>query len=361
MSTVDRLIDGAVAVVVAVVSVVGSLGAQGRLVPPLEPLDAVGWVLVLLACAALVWRRRWPTGVFVVVAVAVVVYLAGRYPYGPIFLVLSFAMYGVAVRDSARRAGLLCLVTFVAVVGTIFVVEAPVPADDVVAYLAGWACALGGPLLVGVIVRLRRRSLAEEVARRAYEERLALAREVHDVVAHGLAVISMQSGGALHVFDTEPERAREALAAIKATSRDALGELRSTLRVLREGVGLQQLDDLVRRLAGSGLVVTVHRERQRALPEAVDVAAYRIVQESLTNVLRHAGTGTAAVRLTYEPAAVVVEVVDDGDAVPGAEGHGIVGMRERASRVGGTLTAGPRAEGGFAVRAVLPVDAGEGS
>jgi signal transduction histidine kinase len=324
-------------------------------------LDAVGWVLVLLACVALVWRRRWPTAVFAVVAVAVVAYLAGRYPYGPIFLVLSFTMYGVAVRVSARRAGFLCLITFVAVVGTIFTVEAPVPPEDVVAYLGGWACSLVVPLLVGVIVRLRRRSLAEVVARRAYEERLVLAREVHDVVAHGLAVISMQSGGALHVFDSDPERAREALAAIRTTSRDALGELRSALSVLREGASLQQLDDLVRRLADSGLVVTVHRTRPQPLPEAVDAAAYRIVQESLTNVLRHARTGAAAVHLEYDVHGVIIEVVDGGGETPGPEGHGIVGMRERAALVGGTLTAGPRPEGGFAVRAVLPVDAGEGS
>lgn len=179
------VLDVVMAVGVGAVSIAGSLGAQGRLVPPLEPLDPLGWALVLVACGALA-LRRWPTVVFGVVALAVVGYLAGRYPYGPIFLVLSFTMYRVTVRAGTARAGLLCLVTYVATVGTIFAVEAPMPVDDVVAYLGGWACTLVVPWLVGVIVRLRRRRDADEAAQRAYEERLAMARDVHDVVAHGL-------------------------------------------------------------------------------------------------------------------------------------------------------------------------------
>jgi signal transduction histidine kinase len=376
MDVVRRWSDVAMASGAGVVGVLGSLGAQGRLVPPLEPLDAVGWALIALACAALVLWRRWPVTTFAIVAVAVVGYLAGRYPYGPIFLVLIVAMYGVATHVSTPRAALLCLAAFVAVVGTVLAVELPMPADDVVAYVLSWAFTLVTPLLVGVIVKLRRQSrervrrreaeLAREAfARQAYEERLALAQEVHDVVAHGLSVISMQSGGALHVFDSDPDRARQALAAIRETSREALSELRGALGMLRaRSTGLDQLDELAKRMGDNGLTVTVCRVGEsRPLPGAVDAAAYRIVRESLTNVLRHAGAGSAEVRLEYAAETVVVAVIDDGDAAgaatPGAEGHGIVGMRERAAQVGGTLTAGPCQDGGFAVRAVLPAGSGE--
>jgi signal transduction histidine kinase len=185
-----------------------------------------------------------------------------------------------------------------------------------------------------------------------------------------LSVISMQSGGALHVFDIDPQRAREALSAIRATSREALRDLRGTLDTLRLASGprsapdleiasLDRLPELVTRMAQGGIVVEMRCDGDpRPLPCPVDAAAYRIVQESLTNVLRHAGTDNAAVRVEYRPEAVVVEVTDDGCGAPGPEGHGIVGMRERAATVGGTLTLGPRPEGGFAVRALLPTGTG---
>jgi signal transduction histidine kinase len=221
------------------------------------------------------------------------------------------------------------------------------------------------------------RSREEEGRRYAYEERLRVAREIHDVVGHGLAVINMQAGVALHVLgkrrDAErgPDEVTAALEAIKSASKDALEDLRGTLAVFRQadGVaprrpapGLGQLDGLVADMTENGLPVDLTVSGERAgVPGGVDLAAYRIVQESLTNVLRHSGAARATVRVRYGPGEVALEVLDDGKGPdPGAAangGHGIVGMRERAAAVGGTLDAGPRPEGGFRVHAILPTEA----
>jgi signal transduction histidine kinase len=242
-------------------------------------------------------------------------------------------------------------------------------------HMATWqAWLLGLPFTAGLVIRLWRESLRrdrEEAARRlAYEERLRVAREVHDVVGHGLAVINMQAAVALHVLERRPEQGRAALEAIKQTSKDALEDLRGTLAVFRErdqpggegrrpAPGLGQLEALVAATAERGLpvelVVSGHVDD---LPAAVDLAAYRIVQESLTNVVRHAGPTRATVRVSGEHGRVVIEVADRGRARPVAngrrEGHGIAGMRERATAIGGSLDAGPRPEGGFRVVASLP-------
>jgi signal transduction histidine kinase len=237
------------------------------------------------------------------------------------------------------------------------------------------------PWAIGTVVRLgresARRAQQEETRRRSYEERLRVAREVHDVVGHGLAVINLQAGVALHVVGRRPEQAEVALAAIKQASRDALEELRGTLAVFRQAEavsgdgawrpapGLGQLEALVAAMGEGGLPVDLVVTGDRAgLPVAVDLAAYRIVQESLTNVVRHAGPATATVRVGCEPGAVVLEITDTGRGrAPGAAragGHGIAGMRERAAAVGGTLEAGPIADGGFRVRARLPFGEGHG-
>jgi signal transduction histidine kinase len=218
-----------------------------------------------------------------------------------------------------------------------------------------------------------RRARQEETRRRADEERLRISREVHDVVGHGLAVINLQAGVALHVVGRRPEQAEVALAAIKRSSKEALEELRGTLAVFRRpgngggpwrpAPGLDRLEALAAAMAEGGLPVEVAVTGQRAgLPAAVDLAAYRIVQESLTNVVRHAGLATATVRLEYQSDALVVEIADSGGGQASAParpaGSGIAGMRERAAAVGGTLEAGPSADGGFLVRARLPFEGG---
>jgi signal transduction histidine kinase len=219
--------------------------------------------------------------------------------------------------------------------------------------------------------KLTDRSTASQAA---YQERLRIAREVHDVVGHGLTVINLQAVAALDGLDTCPDQAEVALEAIRTISKNALEELRAALAVLRqpEGgssprpvAGLDQLGALVGEMGAGGLEVELEVSGERpAVSRAVGQAAYRIVQESLTNVLRHAGPGVATVRVRYEPDAVVLEIADEGrgrganghggHGGGGHGGHGISGMRERAAALGGTLEAGPHGEGGFRVRARLP-------
>ena len=214
------------------------------------------------------------------------------------------------------------------------------------------------------------RTAEEEAIRRVDEERLRIARELHDVTAHSLSIVAVQSGVALHVLDTDPEAARTALRAIRETSRDSLQELRGMLGVLRGSAdlspgaplspapGLARLEELVRPLRDAGLAVSVvGADAVPALPAIVDASAYRIIQEALTNVLRHAGS--ASVRVELEPGedSLRLEVADDGSGSPQrekAEGHGIAGMRERTLALGGTFVAGPRPDGGWRVVAVLP-------
>ncbi|MFC4058568.1 sensor histidine kinase [Planomonospora corallina] len=197
--------------------------------------------------------------------------------------------------------------------------------------------------------------------RRAGEERLWIAQELHDSLTHAISVVNVQVAVALQALDHRPELAREALMAIKESGHEAIGELRATLGVLRQAdpdgpeAGLARLPRLAARAEAAGLPVrTAVLGERRELPAEVDRAAYRIVQEALTNVLRHAGAATVTVTTEYRPDMIVLSVEDDGESGTGTGGMGLIGMRERAVAVGGTLTAGPRPQGGFAVRAELP-------
>jgi signal transduction histidine kinase len=236
--------------------------------------------------------------------------------------------------------------------------------------------ALGAWLLVlygaGEAIRARRLRVSErarvrdaESRQRASEERLSIARELHDVLAHNISVINVQAGTALHRAQRNEQRAYEALGLIKQVSQDTLVELRSLLATLRDvddaaprgpAPTLARLDDLVASAAAAGVSAQIERQGQaRDLPASVDVAAYRIVQEALTNVVRHAGTDHAEVRLEYGDTDLVVQVDDDGQAAgPPTPGTGIAGMAERAAALGGRFHAGPRPAGGFRVRAWLP-------
>ena len=227
--------------------------------------------------------------------------------------------------------------------------------------------------VVVALISLRRRRHAElraarelEQQQRLVEERLVMARELHDVLAHSISVIRVQAGVALHLMDSRPEQVRTALEAITAASDEGMRELRAAVTALRRdgedlplgpAPGLHQVDTLVRSTSGPGLTVSVTRSGQvRPLPPEVELAAYRLVQEALTNTVRHARATTAQVCLAYGESALTVEVVDDGEAdSPGAEGNGLRGMRERVIALGGVLTAGPRPESGFAVHAEIPL------
>jgi signal transduction histidine kinase len=242
--------------------------------------------------------------------------------------------------------------------------------------LAAWLLVIG---TVAEIVRTRRERRAElahvqvqEARRRASEERLLIARELHDVLAHNISLINVQAGVALHLLDERPDQARPALTAIKDASKEALGELRSVLDVLRrseDGVsapraptaGLRDMPGLVERTRTAGLEVTLDVSGEaRPVPAGVDLAAFRIVQEALTNVVRHAGTGSARVRLDYgDNDQLTVQVDDDGAGAPSpvavGPGRGIAGMRERVQALGGSFEAGPRPGRGFRVRARFPI------
>jgi len=209
------------------------------------------------------------------------------------------------------------------------------------------------------------RTRDEAARRRAMEERLRIARELHDSLTHSISVIQVQAGVAVHLARKRGEDVPPALMAIEEAGADAVRELRATLGVLRsedgDGSGLSQLDGLVARARAAGLPVTVTvTGQQRPLPHEADQAAYRIVQEALTNVTRHAGHACASVHLHYTPEALSIQVDDDGQGTgtrPSGPGLGLVGMRERVSALGGRLQAGPQATGGFRVRAELPARA----
>ncbi|WP_343442980.1 sensor histidine kinase [Micromonospora schwarzwaldensis] len=359
------LLDGLLALALLVIGLVGTAPAglnQGVHAGP------VAYPPVVVAALAVAVRRRFPLPALAVVAAATTAYLMLGQPYGPILLSFFVAVYAVAAHRPVRTAGVAGVVALAALVGYVFVGVRP-PGPVGLMPVAAWVVV---PFAVGVTVRLSReaaaRSRTDEARRLADAERLRVAREVHDVVGHGLAAIHLQAEVALHLLARRPEQAEAALTAISRTSKEALDELRVTLTVVRrEEVtderapvpGLAQLGHLRERLAGAGVPVTVEATGEpRPLPVAVDLAAYRVAQEALTNVLRHAGAATAAVRVGYAPGAVTVEVTDTGRGGPAPAGRpagsGLAGMRERVTALGGTFDAGPAASGGFRVHATLP-------
>ncbi|MFE5921748.1 sensor histidine kinase [Streptomyces sp. NPDC056468] len=344
--------------------------------------DALGWTLLLAAHVPLVWRRRRPLLVLLVAMVCIAPYHALENNHAAPIFATMVVLYTIAATGTVRRT----LLTGAAVLGVTLILNALTNPDGTVELLriSGWVFAF---LFCGIDVRYYRRYVAaiveraeraertreEEARRRVAEERLRIARDLHDLLAHSITLIGVQTSVAAHVLAADPERLnREAIAKslddIAGTCRTARGELRTTLELLREQgavgeargplPGLDGVPDLVAaaRLAGARVASEV---RVREAPPAVGAAAYRIVQEALTNVVRHAGPEPAVrVELYEEQGALRVSVTDDGSCpAPRAPvpGYGLVGMRERARSVGGTLDAGPGDEGGFRVSAVLPV------
>jgi signal transduction histidine kinase len=318
--------------------------------------------------------------VFAVTVVAICVYGARNYTGGPIYIADAIAMYTVASTYDRKTwltsAGAAWLVVLVASFS--FGADHGFALYQIL-YLS-WILAAG---FFGDAARSRREHLLgleerhrqlvdsqeEEARRRVAEERLRIARDLHDVVAHSLSSINIQAGAGAHVADRHPDQALDALLAIKHASSDALGELRATLGMLRADdeaaprapvPSLARLDSLVARTAQSGVPVDVEMHgTPTPLPEPVDAAAFRIVQESLTNVLRHAGPTRATVSIVYSPQYVEVDVRDNGIGDRAADdggGHGIAGMRERAAALGGSLRAAPLPSGGFRVTAHLPTN-----
>jgi signal transduction histidine kinase len=371
------VVDAVLAVAVAVASVAAVLVAVE---PDARPPDALAYLLALSFGALVPARRRWPLGVLLVSYVLLLLYYGLGYPGISPAVPLAVALY-TAGATGHLRWGLVGAVLFI-LGGVQALAREHASVLELLAVFVEPASLMVALLLLGDAVHARRGWQAEvrerlarveadrerEAERRVEQERLRIARELHDVMAHTIAVVTVQAGVAADVLADDPDEARAALATIRSASREAMAELKATVGVLRGGEGdaaprapspgLGQLDGLFETARDAGLRVEASVSGEpRPLPALVDLTAYRIVQESLTNVRRHAGAATATVTIRYEPADLVIEVDDDGRgpaADGGRTGYGLAGMAERSAAVGGRLEAGRKPGGGFRVTARLP-------
>ena len=369
----NLIADAALAAGLAAFAAVGThFAAHGQ--HAYRQVDVGAYALAVAAAGALVWRRRYPVQVMGVVFAATLVYFALGYPGGPIWLPLIIAYFTAAVRGHQLAAAITAAAGFAVFPWLDYLLRTARPPSAIfLGALAAWLLLVLG---AAEIVRGTRERAAEtarireeEQLRQASEERLRIARELHDAIGHHLSLINVQSGVALHLGEELPEQARSSFSAIRQASKEALSELRSVLSVLRQEdepaprsptPTIARLDDLVSQAAAAGLAVRTEIDGPpRPLPFSVDAAAYRIVQEALTNVTRHAGPATAMVRVCYAEQDLAVQVDDDGTGPPpgppAGNGRGIIGMRERAAALGGELQAGARPSGGFRVQARLPL------
>jgi signal transduction histidine kinase len=371
------------ALVAGIFQVVGAnnLAGDGEVLRAMTPPV---YALVLAGPVALRWRRRFPVAVFVIAAAASIGFATFAEPQWTYAVAPAIALFGLAKQGrfwaavigaaAAYAAYLLVCWIFAARLGVPVAARPDLRAGILLASLLALLIFLGSAAKVrsahlAEMIKVgaeRARAQEEQERRQASEERLRIARELHDVLGHHLSLINVQAGVGLHLMDNRPEQAREALSAIKTASAEALREVRAVLGVLRTedeaaprqpALGLSRLDDLT---ADAGLPVTTKvTGAERELPPEVDRAAYRIVQEALTNVRRHAGpAASASITADYLPAALHLAIRNEGLAVDqirdqGAAGSGIAGMRARTESLGGTLEAGP-VDGGFLVSVLLP-------
>ena len=379
------VVDLVIALVVAVLAA-ADIAASSTNDPAARPADALAYTLVVVGSASLVWRRRAPVAVLAVVtAVLVTIYLRD---YGAYLSVLGLpALYAVAAHEDHRRRAWAAMVAG----GVVLLVAASVSlldTEDGFAYfsalsMTAFRCAA---IAAGVLMRNRERIFVDterraaeaerdrlvEAERAVVRERSRIAREMHDVVAHSMSVISVQAAAGREIVHVNPDKAAEVFARIEGVSRESLAELRRMLGVLRESgdggatltpqPGVADIAGAVDQSCASGVAADLVVDGpRRALAPGIELAAYRIVQEALTNVRKHAGrSATASVHLSYGPDSLTVEVTDDGRGAatslsPTGAGHGLIGMRERVEIYGGELTSGPRPGGGFGLRAVLPI------
>jgi signal transduction histidine kinase len=356
-SRIRRFTDVAIPVVVTLFLLALVLD-HGDEHPPL--VNLLGALVAIGQGAALWWRRSRPLEVMgVALAGGIVIWALAPdavFPYAALVAVWSVA---------AARPPLVSLTALAGLLGVTALNFFTSPAGDTLFAMAVavvvWA--------LGEAARNRRVAIEEASRRAVGDEQARIARELHDVIAHSVSVIVVQAAAADDVFDERPDRAREALRAIEAAGREALGELRRLLTVVRPGAdgdpahpqpGLDRLGELAAPLRAAGLEVALRREGDAGtLPAGVDLSAYRIIQEALTNTLRHAGASRAEVTVRSGAGMLELDVRDDGrgSGGDGGAGRGIAGMRERAAMLGGTLEAGPLPEGGFRVHARLPLGA----
>jgi signal transduction histidine kinase len=380
--------DSLLALVVATVQVLGTATlARSEPATVLRPLDDLGYLLLVTTGVVIAVRRRTPRLAFAISAAGSLVYYALDYPDGPGWIGLFVTLYTLTVRGDGRRS----LVLAGAGISTLTVVWLAAAQNIQPKAAIGWVFfRIGASVMsaaLGESVRSRRvivadaleraelaeRTREEEARARVAQERVRIAREVHDTVAHAIAVINVQAGVTAHVLDQRPDRAREALVSIEQTSARALHEMRTVLGVLRADddsrapfPGVDQIDDLVDQARRAGLHVCVDDTAPTPLPSAVSSAAYRIVQESITNVLRHVGPTKVTVALRQHDEQLEIHVIDEGrerartrpsGRIPsGGQGRGLRGMRERCELLGGHLSAGPVPDdAGFAVHATIPL------
>ncbi|NDL59105.1 sensor histidine kinase [Phytoactinopolyspora mesophila] len=387
--------DVLLAVFVTVMQVQGTYRVSGTsevVSRPLADFGHLGLVLLVLSGAVLAARRRWPAVVFVVTASISLTYFAIGFPDGPGWLSLFIAIYTLTAYGDGRRS-LRIAAGGIAVLATGWLVAA---ADIEPEAAIGWVFfRIGASIMaaaLGESIRSRRviaaeavdraeraeRGREEEAVRRVNAERIRIAREVHDTVAHAIAIINVQAGVTAHVLDKRPERVRETLLTIEQTSAQALQEMRAVLGVLCDAddarapkPGLDQVEALTAMARESGLDLKLEMTSPPVpLPSAVDSAAYRILQESVTNVIRHAGGARVTISVRFDEESLELRVTDNGPGAgdwPGGgvrhnqpdglstTGRGIIGMRQRCELLGGHLDVGPRPGGGFEVRASLPL------
>src|SRR3954452_8662903 len=364
----------------ALAALVGLLGLQGA--SDADGVKDPAWAVIgLIECTALplAWRSLWPLSVLGITLVAAV---AGDLLFGGLLLAGPvIALYTVARHHERRVSVAATAVTALALAVSAASRAAENPLFAMAIYLvlvAAWAIGDNVRRRHAYLTRVQAREAAieEEQQERARvavaEERARIARELHDVISHNVSVMVLQAAAGADVFATHPERSREALGSIETAGREALAELRRLLGVVEAPAGddtalapppgLTRLPELVERVRATGLEVclTVTGD-DRALPAGIDFSAYRIVQEALTNTLKHGHAAAARVDLSFGERMLEMEIVDEGKAGGEAHGlagrgHGLIGMRERAAVFGGELQAGPRSGGGFAVRATIPLD-----
>jgi signal transduction histidine kinase len=378
--------DALLAFVVAAMQVQGNIAKPDEVgARPLTDLGNLGFGLLALSGLVLVGRRRWPVAVFVTAGLASLAYYALGFPDGPGWLGLFVALYTLTAYGDGRRSLAVAGAGITVLATGWFIAGADVEPTAAIGWVFFRVAASVMAAALGESVRSRRviaaealeralqaeRTREEEARTRVDAERLRIAREVHDTVAHAVAIINVQAGVTAYVLDKQPQRAREALLTIEQTSAQALHEMRAVLGVLRDSdngrvpePGLAQVGTLAALAREAGLDLILEVSSPTALPSTVDHTAYRILQESITNVIRHVGPTRVTVALGYAGDALELRVTDDGGdstatvhSRPVEPGRGIIGMRERCGLLGGEFTAGPRPSGGFEVKARLPLAA----
>jgi signal transduction histidine kinase len=352
----------------AAVFVLAGLATTSEAAAGYEARDGVAVGLILAGTAPYVVRRRAPLPVFLCSLAAIAALFALGYDGGALPTVVAVGAYTVGAYRPLHEVLLAAAVMNAVFVGLVLTEPLGFGGGELAISSVGY----GAVLLLGWSTQSRRmrldaleRQQVEAARRAAAEERVRIAHELHDVVAHSLGVIAVQAGVGAHVLDDDPAAARRALNHISSTSRASLAEVRALLGLLRSdervalapAPGLGDLHQLVAEISGAGLPVDLDLDAPSGLPEGLELAAYRIVQESLTNALRHANAGRATVQLRTTAASLHIVVADDGvgRGAGVGDGHGLVGMRERVAMYGGSLSAGPAPTGGFRVDATVPL------